>query len=372
VAPGTFWAIIEVAYRAAYTMSPRAKQAESDAVFVSVVLPVLNEERYIEACLDSVLAQDYPPDRVEVIVADGGSSDRTRDIVSAVAARDPRIRLIDNPGRLQAAGLNLAIAASRGDVIARQDGHAEWMPDHLSRSVALLFSTGADNVGGRQDAVGEGASGRAIARAMSSPFGVGGARFRYSEHEEEMPTVFLGTFRRSAFERVGLFDEAYPPHEDYELNERIRDTGGRIVFSPDIRTKYQVRSGLQALGRQYFRYGRGKVRVARESPGVVRPYHLVAPALVAGIPAAVAMVLTGRGRRLALAGAAAYAASCVVAGQLAGRDEPLVVRVRIPAAFAVMHVAWGAGFWGGLIEAARGRETGGGSPPILPVRSATA
>ena len=257
-------------------------------------------------------------------------------------------------------------------MIARQDGHAEWAPDRLSRSVALLLSSGADNVGGRQDAVGDGASGRAIACAMTSRFGVGGARFRYSQREEEMATVFLGTFRRSAFERVGLFDEAYPPHEDYELNERIRATGGRILFSPDIRTTYHVRSGLRALGRQYFRYGRGKVRVARLNPRVIRPYHLAAPALVAGIPLATTMTVTGRGRRLAFVGAAAYVTSCVVAGQLSGRGEPIAVRARIPAAFAVMHVAWGAGFWAGLIEAARGRKTGGGSPPRLPVRAETA
>ena len=145
-----------------------------------------------------------------------------------------------------------------------------------------------------------------------------------------MPTVFLGTFRRSAFERVGLFDEAYPPHEDYELNERIRSTGGRIVFSPDIRTRYHVRDGLAALARQYYRYGRGKVRVARASPGVIRPYHLAAPALVAALPVAAAMAVTGRGRRLALAGAAAYAAACVVAAQQAGAGEPLEVRTPDP------------------------------------------
>jgi GT2 family glycosyltransferase len=206
---------------------------------------------------------------------------------------------------------------------------------------------------------------------MSSPFGVGGARFRYSDHEEEMPTVFLGTFRRSAFERVGLFDEAYPPHEDYELNERIRESGGRIVFSPEIRTKYHVRSGLVALGRQYFLYGRGKVRVARARPGVIRPYHLVAPGFVASLPLGVAMVLFGRRRRLALAGAATYGAACLIAGQLAGSDEPPAVRARIPAAFAVMHVAWGAGFWAGVIEVARGIGTGGGNAPALPVRAET-
>jgi succinoglycan biosynthesis protein ExoA len=353
-------------------MNPMSGETPTDSAFVSVVLPVFNEERHIEACLDSVLAQDYPSDRYEVIVADGGSTDGTRDIVGAIARRDPRARLIDNPGRMQAAGLNRAILASRGDLIARQDGHAEWAPDHLRRSVALLRSTGADNVGGRQEAVGDGPSGRAIARAMSSPFGVGGARFRYSEREAEMATVFLGTFRRSAFERVGLFDEAYPPHEDYELNERIRRTGGRIVFSPDIRTRYHVRSGLGALGRQYYRYGRGKVRVARASPRVIRPYHLVAPALVASLPVMAAMVVTGRGRRLALAGAGGYAAACLVAGQQAGRGESFEVRGRIPAAFAVMHLAWGAGFWAGVYEAARGIPTGGGSPPALPVRSQTA
>ncbi len=141
------------------TMHLPIHELPAGGIFVSVVLPVLDEERHIEACLRSVLAQDYPPDQYEVIVADGGSMDRTREIVAAIAARDHRVRLIDNPGRTQAAGLNRAITESRGEVIARQDGHAEWAPDHLSRSVALLHSTGADNVGGRQEAVGEGASG---------------------------------------------------------------------------------------------------------------------------------------------------------------------------------------------------------------------
>lgn len=340
--------------------------------FVSVVIPVYNEERHIAACLDSVLAQDYPADRYEVIVADGGSDDRTREIVGEIATRHPNVRLIDNPGRMQAAGLNRAILASRGAVIARQDGHAEWAPNHLRRSVELLEATGADNVGGLQVAVGDGPSGRAIARAMGSPFGVGGARFRYSRREQEMPTVFLGTFRRSAFERVGLFDEAYPPHEDYELNERIRATRGHIVFSPEIQTRYHVRDGLAALARQYYRYGRGKVRVARASPGVIRPYHLAAPALVASLPVMASLAVSARGRRLALAGAAGYVAACVVAGQQAGDGEPFEVRRRIPATFAVMHVAWGVGFWAGVLEGVRGIETSGGSPPQLPAAPGTA
>jgi succinoglycan biosynthesis protein ExoA len=348
-------------------MAPATDQTSSTrSAFVSVVIPVLNEERYIEACLASVLAQDYPADRFEVIVADGGSTDRTRTIVEGMAARHPNLRLIDNPGRLQAAGLNAAILASRGDVIARQDGHAEWAPNHLRRSVDVLLATAADNVGGRQDAVGDGDSGRAIARAMRSPFGVGGARFRYSEREEELPTVYLGTFRRTALERVGLFDEAYPQHEDYELNHRIRSTGGRIVYSPDIRTRYHVRNGLMALARQYYRYGRGKARVARRSPEVLQPYHLAAPILVAALPAMAAAMITGRWRRVAASGAGLYAGACLIAGERAGRGETVGVRLQIPAAFAVMHVAWGAGVWAGIWEAVRGINTGGGSPPRLP------
>jgi succinoglycan biosynthesis protein ExoA len=334
--------------------------------FVSVVIPVYNEERYIEACLGSVLDQDYPPDRYEVIVADGGSTDRTRAIVEAAATLHPNVRLLDNPGRTQASGLNLAILASRGEFIARQDGHAEWSRHHLRRSIEVLVQSGADNVGGRADGEGNSSIGRAIARAMSSPFGVGGARFRYSTEPEDAATVFPGTFRRTAFERVGLFDEAYPPHEDYELNHRIRQSGGRVLFIPEIPTRYHVRESMTGLARQYFRYGRAKVRVARASPGVIRPYHLAAPALVASVPAMLLLMATKRGRKLALAGTAVYVTACVAAGLQAGAGERAAVRLRLPMVFAVLHVAWGTGFWAGIAEAALRIETGGGRPPALP------
>ena len=196
---------------------------------------------------------------------------------------------------MQAAGLNRAILASRGDVIARQDGHAEWAPDHLRRSVALLRSTGADNVGGRQEAVGDGPSGRAIARAMSSPFGVGGARFRYSEREAEMPTVFLGTFRRSAFERVGLFDEAYPPHEDYELNERIRSDGWTHRLQPRhpdaVPRPQRARGAGPAVLPIRARKGARRSRQPRGHP----PLSPGAPALVASLPVMAAMVVDRAG-----------------------------------------------------------------------------
>jgi succinoglycan biosynthesis protein ExoA len=344
------------------------ESASQGLPYVSVVIPVYNEERYVEACLASVLDQDYPADRYEVIVADGGSTDRTREIVTSVAARNANVRLIDNPGRTQAAGLNHAILASRGEYIARQDGHAEWTREHLRRSVQLLLDTGADNVGGRADGVGQGATGRAIACAMRSPFGVGGARFRYSTRLEEVATVFPGTFRRRTLERVGLFDEAYPPHEDYELNNRIRASGGRILYSPDIPTRYYVRNSVRALARQYYRYGRAKVRVARSAPSVVRPYHLAAPALVAAGPAVAALALSPRTRRLAALSAAIYAVGCVAAGLRSSRGEPVGVRARTPLVFPVLHFAWGLGFWAGVAEVVRGLPAPGGSPPPLPSR----
>jgi succinoglycan biosynthesis protein ExoA len=342
--------------------------AESGAgpPFVSVVIPVFNEERHIEACLHSVLGQDFPADRYEVIVADGGSTDRTRSIVRSIADVHPNVRLIDNPGRTQASGLNRAILASTGEFIARQDGHAEWTKHHLSRSVELLLASGADNVGGRADGVGRTSTGRAIACAMRSPFGVGGARFRYATRAQDVATVFPGTFRRSAFERVGLFDEAYPPHEDYELNHRIRAGGGRVLYSPDIPTRYHVRESIGGLARQYFRYGRAKVRVARSTPGVIRPYHLAAPAMVAATPILLALAATGRARRIAAGAGLAYAAGCIAAGLRGSAGEEAGVRARVPLLFAVLHGAWGLGFWAGVAEAAARVPVGGGSPPPLP------
>lgn len=314
---------------------------------VAVVVPVLNEAAYIERCLESALAQDYPAELVEIVVADGGSTDATRHIVARMAEAEPRIRLVDNPGRNQAAGLNRAIAASSGEVVARLDGHAEWRPWHLTRCIAILAETGADNVGGTMEATGETDTGEAIARATSSPFGVGGARYRYATQQVDTDTVWLGCFRRQALERAGPYNESSPPHEDYELNHRIRASGGRIVFSPDIPTRYWARSSWPRFLRQYFAYGRAKARVARQTPAVVRPYHLVPVALVAG--AVLGMVIRPT-RRAVGATAIAYVLACVGASIPAGDGATPGVRFRIPPAFAGMHLAWGAGFWAGLLE----------------------
>jgi len=338
-----------------------------DQPFVSVVIPTFNEAERIERCLRSVLDQDYPSDRYEVIVADGGSTDDTRQIVSRLG-QDRAVRVIDNPGRTQAAGLNLAILASRGDVIARQDGHAEWVPHHLSRSIALLTETGADCVGGQADAVGESGWGKAVAAALHSPAGVGNARFRFSSRTEEVATVFPGAFLRSAFERVGLYNEAFPPHEDYELNYRIRTTGGRIIYSPDIPTRYFVRESPTALAQQYFRYGRSKVRVARHAPGVLRPYHYVAPAFALGVALTPAALMCRRGRGVVVGLTTAYIALCGLAGIQAVRHVEGATKLQTALVFPILHLSWGTGFWAGVNEIVGGRSFGDDGPPSLTSR----
>lgn len=337
---------------------PIARPDSASYPLVSVVIPTLNEEAHIGSCLQSVQRQTYPSHLVEIIVADGGSSDGTRDIVARLATGDSRIRLIDNPGRNQAAGLNLAIASGKGDVIARLDGHAEWRPEHLERCLQLLEETGADNVGGTMQGRGETPVERAIAAATRSPFAVGGATYRYSAKQQEVETVWLGCFRREALDRVGPFDEKAPPHEDYELNYRIRSTGGRVVYSPDLQTTYWPRSSWSALAKQYFRYGRAKVRVAVRTHGVMRPHHLAPPALVAGAIVGTGLISRpGTARQVTIAAAGTYVLGCLTAGLAASRGQPNAVRSRTPLVFPIVHVSWGLGFWAGVAEALKRRLT---------------
>ncbi len=332
------------------TDANQADPGSTTLPLISVVIPALNEERHVADCLRSVIAQTYPHDRLEVLVADGGSTDRTRAIVAEFSARHPFIRLIDNPGRIQACGLNRAIEASQGSLIARLDAHAAWRPEHLARCVALLEATGADNVGGTMEVLGDNPLAEAVGCATASPFGVGGARYRYATREQEVDTVWLGCMRRSALDRAGLYDESLAVHEDYELNHRIRATGGRIVFSPDLPATYWARDSWAALARQFFRYGRAKATVARRTPAVMRPHHMVPPLAVAAAPLVVLAAFGERGRGAAIGAGAAYAGACVAAGLVAGRGRSASVRARIPLVFPVLHAAWGAGFWAGLAK----------------------
>ncbi len=241
---------------------------------VTIAMPAFNEEHYIEACIASVQAQDYPPELIEILVADGRSTDRTREILARLAEADPRIRMVDNPARLQAAGLGLLVKESTGDVIVRMDVHAEYAPDYVRKCVETLERTGADNVGGAQRAKAKSPFQRALCAALESPLGVGGARYRSAEAEGFVDTVFLGAFRRKVFETIGLWDPGAITNEDAELNQRILDAGGHIYLSRDIVVHYFPRESLRTLAKQYYRYGRGRARTLLKLGTVptIRPF----------------------------------------------------------------------------------------------------
>ena len=317
--------------------------------FVSVLVPVRNEARYIERCLSSLAAQDYPRDRFEVLVVDGRSDDATRGLVLHFAAESTLdLRLLDNARRQTAAGLNRGLDEARGEVIVRVDGHATVAPDYLSRGVFALFDAGADCVGGVIEAAGDTPTGHAIAIAMSSRFGVGGAAFRVGG-EGPVETVAFGAYRRDVFDRIGRFTEDIDKGEDDEFNYRLCDAGGSILLVPKMHARYTVRGSLRGLWRQYYGYGRAKPAVLARHPSQARARQFAPAALVAALAATGTLALAGRSRPLrlllAIYGAAATAASVAAARRAGARDAAI-----LPAVFACLHVSNGLGFLTGLAE----------------------
>lgn len=318
-------------------------------------MPVRNEARSIERSLGAVIAQDYPRDRLEVLVVDGLSEDGTRELVEGLAERHPGVRLLQNPGRTQAAGLNLAIRAARGEIVVRIDGRTLVASDYVRQCVELLREGRAENVGGRMVPEGEGRIGRGIACALRSRFAAGDSKFHYAGGEHYVDTVYLGAFRREVLERIGLYDEAADVNEDYELNVRLRRVGGRILLSPRIRSTYLARPTLGALARQYFRYGRWKARTLRKHPGSLVWRQAVAPALVAALAAALALGLVWPPALLGFgAVAGAYLLACAAATALSSRGAWSLAPI-VFAAFVVIHLSWGAGLWSGLLLPPRSR-----------------
>lgn len=312
-------------------------------------MPVRDEAAFIERSLGALLAQDYPRDRLEILVVDGCSRDETAAIVRRVAERIPEVRLLENPRRVQAAALNLGIRAARGEIVVRVDGRSFVAPDYVSRCVELLREGRAENVGGRMRPEGEGPIGRAIAIATSHPFGLGNSKFHYSETEQYVDTVYLVAYRREIVERIGLYDESMDVNEDYELNYRLRQAGGRILLSPRIRSTYRPRPSLGALARQYFRYGRWKARVLRKHPRSLVWRQVAAPLLVASLLLGVGLApVWPAAGSAALAVALLYAAVALAAALSAARGEPRLVPL-VLAGFATVHFSWGLGVWLGLL-----------------------
>ncbi len=324
---------------------------------VSCLVPVLNEESGIEEMLERLLSQSFRA--MEVILADGGSTDRTRELLDQIALRNPKVRWVDNPGRLQGAGLNRAFEASRGSVLVRLDGHSFVRPDYVERCVELLGSTGADVVGGRMmPRSGTSSTSRAIELVMGRRWGAGPARFHHPGAAGFVETVYLGTFRREMLERVGGWSDDVGVNEDFDLNYRIRRAGGRIWYDPTLEVEYQPRETYKALARQYFRYGRSKGSMLRKRPGSLLPRQAVPAGLV---PLATAALVGARLRWPARLTLGAYVLALAA---VAGRETQVApaVRGRAGVAAAIMHWTWSAGFWTGLVSPFPAVSTAPGLP----------
>ena len=325
---------------------------------VTLVVAMRNEAANVERCVASILAQDYPSDKLEVWVLDGGSSDGSLELARSLVGDRPGWHLGVNPRGIQAAAWNLGIQAATGDVVGILSGHAEISPSYVREATRALRRTRAEMVGGPVRAIGAGAVGRAVARAISTPFGVGGASFRYLDREEVVDTVFMGVCSRDTYRRFP-FDEEMVRNQDDELSYRLLDAGARIVCSPLIQSSYRSRTTIAGLWRQYVDYGRWKVRVIQKHPGQVRPRHLIPAALVVALASSAVWALLGSPGVVAFAAlAGAYAFGVLVASGAAARGLDVRSAAVLPLVYPVLHLGYGTGFILGLVRFRSGWASG--------------
>ena len=307
---------------------------------VAGIMPALDDAAHIEDAVASFLAQDGVGD-LRLAIGLGPSSDGTDRVVRRIAAADPRVIVADNPSGGTAAGLNAALAMVHGaDVVVRVDAHCELPPGYVARAVRTLGRTGAANVGGIQHAQGTTPYQRAVARAMTSRFGVGDSQFHFGGSEGPTDTVYLGVFDAEALRAVGGFDESLVRNQDYELNWRLRESGRQIWFDPELAVSYRPRSTMGGLARQYFQYGRWKREVLRRHPRSLKARQLVAPITVVGIVAGCIGALTGRRWMLSAPAVYAAAVTTAAAADSASPNEA----ARLLTVYPTMHMSWGVGF----------------------------
>lgn len=322
---------------------------------ISVVIPMLDELRHIDACLDGFAEQTHPRDRMELLVVDGGSTDGSRSRVEDRAVDEPWIRVIENPARRASAAFNRGVEAATGEVVCLFSAHGVPSPTYLSASLAALREPGVAGVGGQYHHEGDDPVSNAIGRAMVSPFGMASPH-RFSSGPRDVDTISHPAYWRKALLDIGPFDEVLLRNSDYELNWRMRQRGYRLRFDPAVESVYRPRSSLAALGRQFWHYGRWKARVARRHPDSIRPRHLVAPAAVALGSLTPLLLFSRWGRSVGVISASSYLVSTAAAVVHARPREHGADPVTLAASFPVMHATWGAGFLLSLVQDAVSRE----------------
>lgn len=320
--------------------------------FVSVIVPVRNEAKFIEQCLKAVMAQDYPRDRMEVIVVDGNSTDGTREILRKHPETGFPLIVLDNPQRIVPTALNRALLVAKGEVLVRVDGHCEIAPDYVRLCVKYLQNEPVDAVGGPVSTVGETQVARAIALGMSSRFGVGNSAFRTAPRGNRLvDSVAFPAYTRKAVARTGFFDEELVRNQDDEYNYRLRKLGGKILLAQDVRSRYFSRSSFRSVGSQFFQYGFWKVRVLQKHPRQMSWRQFAPPAFVAALALAGLLSAFGKMGFVLFAGlTGTYGLAAVCAAALAAKRHGWKTCFLLPLVFAVLHAAYGAGFWVGMLR----------------------
>jgi len=325
-------------------MSPMtpANQPAQAFVFpaVSVIMPILNEERHLEEAVEAVLGQDYPGP-IELILALGPSRDHTDEIASRITEIESQVRTVQSPSGRTPDALNAALAECRNEIVARVDGHGILDRDYVSTAYQLLQETGAANVGGLMDAQGVTPFERAVAAAMTSRLGVGAARFHTGGDPGVADTVYLGVFRREWLDRLGGYDPRFVRAQDWELNHRIREAGGVVWFSPRLRVSYRPRPSLAALARQYRDYGRWRRVVARTHRGTINARYLAPPTVLVAVAAGAVL---GFFWPLAWVVPIGYFAATALGGLTMSGDLTLRERLMLPVVLPTMHLSWGWGY----------------------------
>lgn len=322
--------------------------------FVSVVIPVRNEHKYIRACLDSVLCQDYPMDRHEVLLAVGPSEDDTEEIIREYEERYEHIRMLRNPKGTISCGVNIGIRAAKGEYIVRLDAHTEFARDYISKCVEYLLKTGAENVGGPTVVAGKNRIQRAVAAAYYSPFALGGGKQHIKDYEGYGDTVSFGAFKKTTAEKVGLFDEKLILNEDDDFNFKISEAGGKIFITSEIRSIYYPRDTYMGLIKQYFGYGLWKVAVIKKHRRPARLSHLVPMMFVLYLMFGGLLSCFNKGIRKYYAGVLGLytALDAGASFKLEVEDNPdsLMLRLRLMLIHFLLHVSYGCGFIVGILR----------------------
>jgi succinoglycan biosynthesis protein ExoA len=319
----------------------------TDQPSVTIIVPCYNEQNTIRQLLEAIYRQSYPLDKLAVVIADGLSSDHTRQVIDAFceAYPDLNVRVVDNTHRSIPAGLNRALEVAQGEIIVRLDAHSIPDPDYVTRGVAALQSGVADNVGGVWEIKpgNRGWIARAIAVAASHPLGVGDARYRYADQAGSVDTVPFGIYWRELVNRIGRYDETLLTNEDYEFNVRIRQAGGTVWLDPQIRCQYFARGNLGELARQYWRYGYWKLRMLQRYPRTLRWRQALPPLFVLGIGLFLLLgLLNPVFWQLLAAGLTGYIVALLLVGvQMVALHKDPALLLGVPLAIATMHLTWG-------------------------------